>query len=218
MIMKKVVLAALIGCLSASFVLAELSAADQLYLNQQTYQHNKLDLTTKTRIINENRTDSNTDISSSTYRIGNRYSDYSYRDESGNINTSTVNRSEVKELTEWYVYKGGVQALTDLEFLELVGDRAMYNQVQEKNDGRRIWRRTGYGSIGLGLIAMIGGAAFSAGQPVIMGGAVVTTIGFFISAFSAAPSHYIKSGYALNKIDEYNIALKKKLNLPLTYE
>jgi hypothetical protein len=194
---------------------AELSAADQLYLDQQTYQHNKLDLTTKTRTINENRTDSNTDISASTYRIGNRYSDYSYRDEYGNINTSTVNRSQQIELTEWYVYKGGVQALTDLEFLELVGDRAMYNQVQEKNDGRRIWRRAGYASIGLG---MIGGAAFSAGQPVIMGGAVVTTLGFFLSAFSAPPPHYIKSGYALNKIDEYNIALKKKLNLPLTYE
>ncbi|MCU0641881.1 MAG: hypothetical protein MUC35_07390 [Candidatus Margulisbacteria bacterium] len=216
--MKKALLAIVLCSLTASLALAELSAADQLYLDQQTYQHNKLELTTKTRTISESRTDSNTDISSTTYRVGNRYSDYGYRDEYGRVNTSTVNRSQQIELTEWYVYKGGVQVLTDLEFLDLVGDRAMYDQVKEKNDGRKVWRRSGYASISLGLAAMIGGAAFSAGQPVIMGGAVVTTIGFFLTAFSAPPAHYIKSGYALNKIDEYNVALKKKLNLPLTYE
>jgi hypothetical protein len=211
-IMRKTIILFLTVCLLAPCSFA-LDAADQTYLDQQTYRHNKLDLTTKTRTINEFKSNSNTDIRSSSYRYDN-----GYRDTYGNINTSTVNRAEQIELTEWYVYKGGVQALNDLEFLELVGDRAMYDQIKEKNDGRRIWHRTGYASIGLGLIAMIGGAALQASQPVIIGGALVTTVGFFITAYSSAPPHYIKSGYALNKIDEYNNNLKKQLNLPLSFE
>ena len=65
---------------------------------------------------------------------------------------------------------------------------------------------------------MVGGAALSAGQPTITGGAIATALGFFFSALNLSPHHYIQSDYAQSKIDEYNIALKQKLNLPLSFE
>lgn len=213
MIKKLLVSALLVSLLAPTLFAAELNPADQAYVNQLNYRHNKLELTTQTRTVNESSSYSSTDITSSNYNFNRNY-----QESNANITTSTQNRAEQKELTEWYIYKGGVDQLSDLEFLQLVGDTVMYNQVKEKNDGRRVWRRAGYLTIGTGLVAMIGGAALQASQPVILGGALVTTVGFFVSAFSAAPSHYIKSSYALNKIDEYNIKLKQQLGLPLSFE
>ena len=203
----------MVALLAPILLAAELNPADQAYVSQLNYRHNKLELTTQTRTINVNSSYSSTDISQTNYNF-NRY----YQGSNANITTSTVNQAEQKELTEWYVYKGGVDTLSDLEFLRLVGDTAMFNAVDEKVDARRTWTRTGYITTGIGLVAMIGGAAMQASQPVILGGALVTTVGFFISAFSERPTHYIKSSYALNKIDEYNIKLKQQLNLPLSFE
>jgi hypothetical protein len=213
MIKRSLVAILLVSLLAPSLFAAELNPADQAYVNQLNYRHNKLELTTKTRTVNEISSYSSTDINSSNYRFNDNY-----RESNANITTSTLNRAEQKELTDWYIYKGGVDTLSDLEFLRLVGDTAMFNAVDEKVDARRVWTRTGYITIGLGLVAMIGGAALQASQPVILGGALVTTVGFFISAFSERPSHYIKSSYALNKIDEYNIKLKQQLGLPLSFE
>jgi hypothetical protein len=44
------------------------------------------------------------------------------------------------------------------------------------------------------------------------------TIGFFVNAFNASPHHYIQPDYAQEKIDLYNLKLKKKLGLPLDYD
>ena len=213
MIKKALVSILLVSLLAPSLLAAELNPADQAYVNQLNYRHNKLELTTQTRTINVNSSYSSTDINQTNYNFNRNY-----QESNANITTSTVNQAEQKELTEWYVYKGGVDQLSDLQFLKLVGDQAMFNAVDAKVDDRRNWQRTGYITTGVGLAAMIGGAALSAGQPTILGGALVTTVGFFISAFSARPTHYIQSSYALNKIDEYNIKLKQQLGLPLSFE
>ena len=49
-------------------------------------------------------------------------------------------------------------------------------------------------------------------------GALGMVVGFFIDAFNSTPAHYIRPAYAQAKIDEYNIAMKKRLNLPLNFE
>ena len=72
--------------------------------------------------------------------------------------------------------------------------------------------------IGTGLLGMIGGAAFSAGQTVITGSGLITAIGFFTSAFNLPPNHYIEPDYAQMKIDEYNIKLKRSLDLPINFD
>ena len=213
MINKLLVSAILVSLLAPALLAAELNPADQAYVNQLNYRHNKLELTTKTQTINVSNSYSSTDINATNYRL-----DQNYREPNANITTSTQNSSGQVELTEWYIYKGGVDQLSDLQFLRLVGDQAMFNAVDDKVDARRTWLRGGYITTGIGLVAMIGGAALSASQPVILGGALVTTVGFFIDAFSAPPAHYIQSSYALNKIDEYNIKLKQQLGLPLSFE
>jgi len=72
--------------------------------------------------------------------------------------------------------------------------------------------------IGTGLLTMIGGAAFSSGQSVITIGGLIMTGGFFLGAFNITPTHYIQPDYAQEKVDEYNLALKRNLNLPLNYD
>ncbi len=188
-----------------------LPPADQAYLNRLNYNNNKLVIVTKTRLVSESRhygsTDINTDI----------FSYEAYSNISTDINTQSLNRSEVKEIEEWSVIKGGIRKLNDLEFLQLVGDQAEFNRVSRIDGQKASWRLGGNILIGAGLAGLIGGAALSAGQPLIMGSALVMTGGFFLSAFNLAPAHYIQPDYAQQKIDEYNIKLKKKLNLPIDY-
>jgi hypothetical protein len=124
---------------------------------------------------------------------------------------------KVKEITEWYIYKGGIRELSDLEFLELVGEQALLERVYEEEEGRANRRGIGTILIASGLLFMIGGAATSADQPIVTAGALGMTAGFFFNAFNASPQHYIKPDYAQAKIDEYNINLKKKLGLPLDF-
>ncbi|MBN3033002.1 MAG: hypothetical protein JW873_02795 [Candidatus Saganbacteria bacterium] len=209
---KKFAASLLIVSLLAPALFAD-EQAEQAYVNQLTYRHNKLELTTQTKTVDVSSSYSNTDITTSNYNFSRNY-----QQSNTSIATSMLNKAEQQARTDWYIYKGGVEQLSDLEFLELVGDQATYDQVSAKNEGRRFWRRTGNLTIGLGLLAMIGGAAMQSSQPVIVGGALVTTLGFFISAFNAGPRHYISPGYALNKIDDYNLNLKKQLGLPLNFE
>ncbi|MFH1387008.1 MAG: hypothetical protein ABIH50_05030 [bacterium] len=208
--MKKMIFSLSLLLLGSSFTFA-ITPEDQDYINKLDYQRNKLEIRSRTRIVNENRSYSSTDINTQTYSFE------AYSQTYGNVSTSALQKSEVKERTEWAVFKGQIKRLSDLEFLNLVGDQAESARIAGLEANRSNLSSIGTYSIGLGIAAMIGGAAFSAGQPVIIGGALTTTVGFFISAFNSPPRHYVEPDYAQQKIDEYNINLKKKLNLPLDY-
>ncbi|MFA5112713.1 MAG: hypothetical protein WC529_00270 [Candidatus Margulisiibacteriota bacterium] len=210
--MKKLVFALISIVAIATFVRAEVSAAEQDYLNKLYYKHNKLELVTKKRLIDEKRHYNYTDISSTTFSFE------SYSDTTTRITNQGLQRSEVKEINEWYVYLGGISELNDFDFLKLVGDNRELARINELESGKAVWRNLGTACIGGGVIAMLGGAVASAGSGVITTGALVMTGGFFLSAFNLTPDHYIRPEYAQAKIDEYNVALKRKLNLPLTYE
>ncbi|MDD5382687.1 MAG: hypothetical protein PHH60_03420 [Candidatus Margulisbacteria bacterium] len=208
---KKTTLITLTIMLTASFALAD-QQADQDYLNKLYYRHNKLEIVTKKRLIDEKRNYSNTDIDSTTYSFE------AYSNTSTNISTTGYSRSEVKEVNEWYIYLGGISELSDIDFLQLIGDQQELSRAVSIEDQKAKMRWIGNVFIGVGLVTMLGGAAMSADQAVITGGALGMTAGFFFNAFNLSPAHYIKSAYAQAKIDEYNIGLKRKLNLPLSYE
>ncbi len=208
---SKIVIAGLILSMAASFAAAE-TTADQTYIDQLNYRHNKLEIIIKHRTVDVSRSYTSTDINSTTF---------SYEALSqtwGNISTTSTARRETKDITDWFIFKGGVSELSDLQFLQLVGDRTEYDRVRGQDESTGKMRLIGNVSIGLGIAAMLGGAGLSASQSVIQGGALLTAVGFFISAFNVSPHHYIEPDYALNKSDEYNIALKRKLNLPLNFE
>jgi len=201
------VLAAFIFQLSV----AAQTLTEQQYRNQLEYRRDKLELVTKKRLVDEKRSYSNTDINTTSYS----WEAYTFSDT--DISTSNLQRSEVKEINEWYVVKGGVKTLSDLEFAKLVDDRRTAQKILEKEKQRSKNQFFGNVMIGVGLVGMIGSAALSAGQAPITISALVTTGGFFISAFNQPPEHYIQPDYAQKKIDEYNISLKKKLELPLDF-
>ena len=208
--LNKIFVLFLIYSLLSPALLAD-EIADAEYVKKLEYSRNKLSLVTKKRQIDERRSYSYTDIDSTTYS----YEAYSHTDT--DISTQTVDRSEIKEVTDWYIYKGQLRELSDLEFLQLVGDRPMINkiaEIEQQKAGMRLW---GNIFIGTGLVFMIGGAVTAAGATVTTAGALGMTAGFFISAFNMPPAHYIEPDYAQEKIDVYNISLKKKLGLPLEY-
>ncbi|MBU1027239.1 MAG: hypothetical protein KKA31_05870 [Candidatus Margulisbacteria bacterium] len=184
---------------------------DQEYINKLTYQNSKLELVSRKRKIDEKRSYSYTDIDSYTYSIE------AYSHTSTDISTQSLNRSEVKEISEWYIYKGGIRELSDAEFLELVGDQAELQRVIKIENDKANIRNIGNIFIGTGLAVMLGGAAFSADSAIISSGALALTGGFFLNAFNMSPQHYIQPDYAQQKIIDYNIALKRKLSLPLDY-
>jgi hypothetical protein len=168
-------------------------------------------LVTKKRQIDETRQYSYTDIETYTFSYE------AYTQSSTDISTQALSRREAREISEWYIYKGGVRELSDIEFLEMVGENALLAKILKEEDQKSGMRNIGNILIGTGLITMIGGAATSAGSATVSGGAIGMTIGFFLNAFNRSPDHYIKPDFALEKIDEYNIRLKKSLGLPLDY-
>ncbi|MEE8638241.1 MAG: hypothetical protein V3T21_04250 [Candidatus Margulisiibacteriota bacterium] len=207
---RKLALLFLVIAISTPALLAD-EISDQEYINRLNYHRNKLELVTKKRQIDEKRSYSYTDIDSHTFSFE------AYSQTSTDISTQTLARSEVKEITDWYIYKGGIRELTDAEFLALVEDYAELEQVKGMENRKARMRTIGNIFIGTGLLVMIGGAALSAGEPTITAGALGMTAGFFLNAFNLSSVHYIQPDYAQEKIDEYNITLKKRLGLPLDY-
>jgi len=186
--------------------------SEDVYRSQLAYRRDRLMLVTKKRLIDEKRSSSYTDIDTISYS----WEAYTYSDT--DISTQSLARAEVKEVTDWYIYKGGLRELSDIEFLELVGDRTRLDQVLAIDNNRSRMQTIGNVSIGMGFLTMVGAAAFSGGQTMVTGGAVLMAAGFFMSALNSPPAHYIQPDYAQERIDEYNISLKKRLNLPLSFE
>jgi hypothetical protein len=211
MMKSKILFAALAFFSTASLCAAE-TPADQTYINQLSYRHNKLEIIIKHRTVDINRSFTSTDINSTTFTYEALSQTW------GNISTTSTARRETKDITDWFIFKGGVRELSDLEFLQLVGDRTQYERVRGLDESMGRMRLAGNIAIGLGISAMLGGASLSASQSIISGGALLTAVGFFVSAFNAPAHHYIEPDFAQNKCDEYNIALKQKLNLPLNFE
>ncbi|MGB9613247.1 MAG: hypothetical protein ACPL4K_03610, partial [Candidatus Margulisiibacteriota bacterium] len=115
---------------------------DQEYINKLTYRRNKLEIITKKRTIEEERYYTTTDIDTTTYTIE------SFTYTRGQIATERLRRFEPKEWTEWLILKGGVRALSDLEFLQLVGAQAEYNRVLALETNKAKWRLIGNITVG----------------------------------------------------------------------
>ncbi|MEA3493700.1 MAG: hypothetical protein U9R38_04875 [Candidatus Margulisiibacteriota bacterium] len=208
--LKKILLLTITIFLLAPGLYAD-PVSDQQYINQLNYRNNRLELVTKHRKIDIQRSYGYTDID--TYS----YSFEAYSQSSTDISRQDMTRSEVKEVTDWYILKGRVRELSDAEFLRLVGDQQILDSVVSQENSKSGIRKIGNALIIAGTVVMVGGAATSAGEQTITGGAIGMVAGFFLTALNASPQHYIQPDYAQQKIDEYNIALKRKLGLPLDF-
>ena len=165
----------------------------------------------KTRLVSETNTYSSTDWTSTTYSLE------AYSQTWGSASTNAGTRSETKEITVWKVVKGGVRQLSDSEFLDTVGRHEESAKIAAQEDIKSKYRLGGL----ITSLAGVGYMLIASGQDnnssSVTTGGIITAIGFLISAFNQSPWHYITSDYAQELIDNYNINLKKKLNLPINF-
>jgi len=194
----------------AAMALTDISTTEQEYLNRLEYRRSRLEIIIKKRLVDEKRSYSQTDTSSTTYSLE------AYSQTYGTSATSNLQRSEAREIEDWYIYKGGISELSDLDFLNLIGDKEKARQIK-----RLEWEKAGLRDIGTialvaGMGGMLVGAMIDGGNRTVIGiGAVTSLFGFFLNIFNAPPAHYIKPDYAQEQIDLYNFQLKKALQLPL---
>ena len=102
MMFRKTLLTVLILLVATTSLLAQ-PLSDQEYLNRLDYKNNRLDLVTKKRQVDEKSSYSHTDIDTITF------SQEAYAQLYTDVDTTTSSRSDVREVTEWYIYKGSIR-------------------------------------------------------------------------------------------------------------
>ncbi len=195
----------------SSIVMAQ-TAQDELYINQLNYKRNKLEIMVKTRTVAESNSYSSTDWTSTRYKMADQYSE-----NNGNITTNSGTQAETKQITTWKVVRGGIRELSDSDFLDIVGQHDEAAKIKSQEDTKDQYRFAGTITSVAGVIYMLWASGQDKGTAAVTTGGIVTAIGFLVSAFNSGHGHYITSDYAQELVDNYNIDLKRKLNLPVDY-
>lgn len=208
--MKKLLIILCALCFLSANILAETTQEDQ-YVRELNYRRNKLEVLVKKRFVSELSGYSSTDFTATTYTLE------AYSQTWGYGSTATTSRAETKEISDWIIVKGGIRELSDAEFLDITGRHEEAAKIHAQEDSRGRFRVAGT----LISIAGVGYMLVASGQnqpsSSITAGGIVTAIGFIFSAFNAPQRHYLTPDYAQEEIDNYNISLKKKLDLPLDF-
>jgi len=208
--MKKAFLIGLILCFAAP-LLAQ-TAGDELYLKQLEYRRDKLSIQVKQRTIDISRGYSTTDRWETLYTI----EAYTYK--WGQDDTRSGSERETREISDWIILKGGLKELSDYEFLHTIGNEEQAARIGNIEKDKSHWRNIG-NVMGLsGLVIMIAGSGTDSRTTYISAGGALAVVGVLINAFNLSPDHYIPVDYAQEQIDLYNVELKRKLELPLTYD
>lgn len=190
-----------------------LSASD--YEKKLEYRRKKLTVMVRSAYVGESSgyTSSDTDV----FNITNTSEGFSY----GNASTtgSSTRRTVYRQVSDWVIIKGGIRELTDLEFLEIVGDNDRADEIQRTMDdkGRYLVWGIGCGILGIGSV-IAAGAATPADPALMTVGSVLLLGGIVLSYISSSPYHYLTADYVQEKSDDYNIKLKKSLSLPIETE
>lgn len=187
------------------------------YEKKLEYHRKKIEIKVRTDYIGESETYNSSDTSifgyattteSNTYLMGNAST-------TGSSNT----RNYTKQITDWYIMKGGIMELSDQEFVEEIGDKVMLSNIQKQTDDKGRYLVWGIGSAVLGVGAIVAAASQTPVQPALSGaGTLLVLTGIVLTYLSAPPRHYIRPDYAMEKSDKYNISLKKTLGLPIETE
>src|SRR3989339_62411 len=199
----------LLNLISTGFAL---SPQENQYVNELNYKRNKIEILVKKRLVNENTGYSKTDFYTTTY------TQEAYSSTWGYGSTLSNQRSEVKEIEDWIIVKGGIKTLSDNEFLSLVEDYKLAAEIKEKENNKDKMRFIG-NVISLGGIGyMLLSAGTDNSSYSVTTGGIITAVGFLLSAFNSPQKHYIDPDMAQEKDDAYNIKLKQALGLPITFE
>jgi len=208
--MKRIIVIALIFCFAAP-LLAQTNN-DELYLKQLEYRRKKLGIQVKHRTVDVSRGYSTTD------RWETLFTTEAYTYKWGQDDTRTGSEREVREVSEWIILKGGLKELSDYEFLMTIGNNTEAQKIKKIETRKAQFRNIGNLMGFTGLVVMIAGSGSDDRTTYISAGAAVALVGVLVNAFNLSPKHYIPVDYAQEEIDFYNVKLKRRLELPITYD
>ena len=196
-----------------SFQSAALAQTD--YEKKLEYRRKKIQILVRTTYVGE--TSGYTSLSASDYNWTSTPEGYSYG--SSQIYGTNTGRSTTRPVSDWVMVRGGIRELSDIEFLEIVGDRMRADEVQRTVDEKN---RMGMWALGCGIFgvaSVIGAASYTPVNSSQMAIGTTLILGGILLGYLYAPQrHYIPADQAQEGADNYNIKLKKALGLPVETE
>lgn len=121
---------------------------------------------------------------------------------------------------DWYPAKGG-EKISEYYFATLINDKDVVDRID--GDWRAYRSQLDFGTFFtvFGVIGTIGGLFLTGDAMVytLTAGIISLTVGIAMIDTAKMPhGHYMSLEYAVKKATEYNLELKKKLNLPEDYD
>jgi hypothetical protein len=197
------------------FSFQSIALAQTDYEKKLEYRRKKIEVLVRTTYVGE--TSGYTSLNASDYRWTITPEGYSYG--SSQIYGTNTGRSTTRQVSDWVIVRGGIRELSDIEFLEIIGDKEKADQIQKAMDeknGMGMWA-LGCGILGVASIVGAAGYATVNSSQVAVGTALILG-GIFLGYLYAPQRHYIPADQAQEGADNYNIKLKKALGLPVETE
>ena len=197
------------------FSFQSIALAQTDYEKKLEYRRKKMEVLVRTAYVGE--TSGYTSLNASDYSWTSTPEGYSYG--SSQIYGTNSGRSTTRPVSDWVMVKGGIRELSDIEFIEIIGDREKADQIQKTMDEKN---RMGMWALGcgiLGVASVVGAGGFTPVNSSQMAiGTALILGGIFLGYLYAPQRHYITADYAQEGADNYNIKLKKALGLPVETE
>jgi len=185
------------------------------YEKKLEYRRKKMEILVRTSYVGE--TSGYTSLNASDYRWTITPEGYSYG--SSQLYGTNTGRSTTRQVSDWVIVRGGIRELSDIEFLEIIGDKEKADQIQKAMDEKSGMGMWALGCGILGVASVIGAAGFTPANSSQMAiGTALILGGIFLGYLYAPQRHYIPADQAQEGADNYNIKLKKALGLPVETE
>ena len=195
-----------------SFLSSIAFAEETLYEKKLEYKRKKIEILVRSTFVGTERASSSTDIFETTY-TPEASTTYKY----GYITTEQAGTKMIQEVKDWIIVRGGIRELSDVEFLQLTGYQARAKDIGDNIDSKNNWLIAA-AVVGIGGVAVMVSGASQGDSGTATAGGLITLCGILISSFNAPQRHYIAPDFAQEATDNYNIALKKSLGLPVETE
>lgn len=132
---------------------------------------------------------------------------------------TTDRQTSMRQVFDWVIVRGGIAELSDIEFLDIIGDTNKADRVQSTIDDKNRMMFWALGCEVVGIAAIIGAASVTpvnSTQTAV--GSALMLGGMLMGYFYGPERHYISPDQAQEGADNYNIKLKRSLGLPIETE
>jgi hypothetical protein len=197
------------------FSLQNIAFCQTDYEKKLEYRRKKVEVLVRTAYVGETSNYLSSDTSSWSYAATPEGYSYGYSSMYG----TTGGRSSFRPVSDWVIVKGGIRELSDIEFLDIVGDSEKAAEVQKIIDEKNSMTMWAIGCGVVGVAAVIGASSFTPVNSSQFGIGSALILGGIVLAYLYAPQrHYLTPDYVQESADKYNIKLKKDLGLPVETE